>query len=1116
MGGRTAAAALASTEATGTPPYFYYANTSVPAVLRYLLVVMLLLLSAVPAVPGPAAPEFAPSYFDDDGDGVDDRLRPLLARGEAVNIFLVFDAEPGDAQRQALASLGLAPSYESHYLPVWQLDNVPAHKVSWLAVLPGLRLVEWQAIYYPLLDTSVRAIKARDSSTYDQVAWDRGLDGAGVVIAVLDTGVDNEHETFEDRFIAGVDCVGGCGDYTTEEGSGGDPDDRNGHGTHTASTALGTGGETDDDPADGEPDYIGTAPGARLVDVKVMTDLGAGGNILQGIEWCTDHADEDWDASGSDGIQVMSMSVGTSGGSDGSDSISQAANAAVAAGIVAVAAIGNDGDNEVPAPAAGDWVIAVGATDDQDTVDRDDDPVDSYSNYGPRDDDGDDDRWDEMKPDVVAPGSGITAAAGAPAPFTIATDGYTDMSGTSMSCPHVAGLAALILQDDPGLEPGPGYNEVMWRMRNFSEPWGAASEPDNSSKYNYYSGWGYVDAWEFVNVAQPDGEVSVLSSDPAEPIEGDDVTLGITVKNIGDAVLEGAHLELYADSDELETWNLPDIDPDDELTRTTQWSPTEGDYTLRAELFADNDENGDNDEFELPVSVGPPPQGVDLALAALAAEPDAPVHNEQVTLAATVINQGEEAADRFSVRFYDASGVFATVDGSALDPGAEAVVEAHWQASEGNHTLRAELFDIAPADQHAANDDRELELEVAPPPEEPDFAAAVLALQGELLAGETLDISFAVRNLGQTNGEVDVALELDGNVLESWDGLAVDAGAEVLLSTEWEAEASDHRLEVQLSGASPQEASTANNQLALDFSIAALEPQFSVTDIDYEETLTQGVATTVTVTIANDGSAAGSVELVLDAELTRVGAQTVEIEAGATREVVFGWTPADWGPSHLIATAADSSLSRSVWIFAPENQLPLAVAQVALAGSAWTSGEITVEAGQEVSFSGEESSDPDGEDLLLEYAWSIVDQHGVPFSLYGQQDARSFATIFNAAGTYTATLTVSDEREGIATAMVSVVVIPAPATTTPGGGDNDTTWVRIAGLLLLGMVLLAGGALALNRLRSEEEDDDYFDDVEGPLQLACPACRGTISVATPQRPVQLGCPHCQAQFILRE
>ena len=473
--------------------------------LRYVVVVMLLLLSGAPALPAPVAGEFAPSYFDSDGDGVDDRLAPLLAQGAAVDIFLVFNMAPGAEQRRMLASLELEPSYESHYLPVWQLDGVPTHKVGWLTALPGLQLVEWQAIYYPLLSTSVPAVKARDSSTYDDVAWDRGLQGAGVNIAILDTGVDNEHETFEGRFIAGVDCVGGCNDYTTEEDSGGDPDDRNGHGTHTASTALGTGGETDDD-GDGEPDYMGVAPEARLVDVKVMTDLGAGGNVLQGIEWCADHADEDW-GSGTAGIQVMSMSVGTSGGSDGSDAVSQAANAAVAAGIVAVAAMGNDGDNVVPAPAAGDWVIAVGATDDQDTVDRDGDPVADYSNYGPRDSDGDDDRWDELKPDVVAPGSGIRAAAGASAPFTIATDGYTDMSGTSMSCPHVAGLAALMLQDDPGLEPGAGQNEVMWRMRNFSEQWGPASEPDNSSKYNYVAGWGYADAWAFVNVAQADAQV---------------------------------------------------------------------------------------------------------------------------------------------------------------------------------------------------------------------------------------------------------------------------------------------------------------------------------------------------------------------------------------------------------------------------------------------------------------------------------------------------------------------------------------------------------------------------------------------------------------------------------
>ncbi|MEE3192075.1 MAG: hypothetical protein VX267_01150, partial [Candidatus Thermoplasmatota archaeon] len=100
---------------------------------------------------------------------------------------------------------------------------------------------------------------------------------------------------------------------------------------------------------------------------------------------------------------------------------------------------------------------------------------------------------------------------------------------------------------------------------------------------------------------------------------------------------------------------------------------------------------------------------------------------------------------------------------------------------------------------------------------------------------------------------------------------------------------------------------------------------------------------------------------------------------------------------------------------------------------------------------------------------------------------------------------------------VSVGVIPAPDPTTPdSSGGDDSDWLRSIGTLLFGLVVLAAGALALNRMRSEDDDDDYFEDIDGPLQLTCPACQGSISVATLQRPVQLGCPHCQAQFVLRE
>ena len=82
-----------------------------------------------------------------------------------------------------------------------------------------LKLIEWQAPVYPMLDTAVKAIKVRDSEDYSPVVWDKGLYGEGINVAVLDTGVDNEHETFgvyEDqgvrRFIAGMNCDGGSTD----------------------------------------------------------------------------------------------------------------------------------------------------------------------------------------------------------------------------------------------------------------------------------------------------------------------------------------------------------------------------------------------------------------------------------------------------------------------------------------------------------------------------------------------------------------------------------------------------------------------------------------------------------------------------------------------------------------------------------------------------------------------------------------------------------------------------------------------------------------------------------------------------------------------------------------
>ena len=890
---------------------------------RTLWLAILLVLSALaPAAAIPSAPQFAPSYFDTDGDGLDDRLAPMVARGEAVDIFVEFTVAPGAEHFAALAAQGLSPDYVSHYIPVVQLDAVPAGKVPALTALPDLKLVHWQDIYYPALDKSVGTIKVRQNDEYSPVVWDSGLTGDGINIAILDTGVDNEHETFEGRFIAGVDCVGGCGTYTTEEGSGGDPDDRHGHGTHTASTALGTGGETDDDD-NGEPDYMGVAPGARLIDVKVMTDLGAGGNILQGVDWCTNHADEDWDGSSNDGIQVMSMSVGTSGGSDGSDPISQAVNAAVANGIVAVSAMGNAGDEETPAPAAADWGIAVAWMNDQDTFDRTDDERNSDSNYGPRTDDNDGVRWDELKPDVIAPGNNIRAAAGAPAPFTVATNGYTPMSGTSMACPHVAGLAALLLEDDPSLGPEPGSNPMLWRLRNFSQQWGAASEPENSTRYNYFTGWGYVDGYSSLSADRPDGVIAALSFDPAEPLEGDTVEVMVEVANEGDAELEQGTLRLRADMVLVAERSVSSIAPGGSVTRLIDWEPAEGDYTLRAELVAvtpGESDSGNNDR-ELAVSVGPAPTGVDLAVIAIGLDPAAPVHNESVRVNATVRNSGDDTATHFEIRYYDDGEHFKTWrTDTNLAPGESYTFPYyHWHGEEGNHTLSARLFDIEPEDGNANNDEYDIEVEVATLPDEPDFTVESIFIEGVLEADEKLLFDVILRNLGKTDGTVDIEVRLDGEPYKIYyDQDIVSAGTAGYVFS-WTATLGEHTLAVSLSNADPEEASTDNNDLSQTFVVTDPQPHFVPLSMQVTPAAPlQGASVTVSVTVANDGDANGTAIVVLTAVGTQVDTVERNIAAGAQEVIDFVWVPAVSGNVPLRVTVGDERLDRTVPVAPPD------------------------------------------------------------------------------------------------------------------------------------------------------------------------------------------------------
>jgi hypothetical protein len=182
-------------------------------------------------------------------------------------------------------------------------------------------------------------------------------------------------------------------------------------------------------------------------------------------------------------------------GDNGTTAEANLVNQATDAGIVCVVAIGNDGTNRVPSPGSADGAITIGSVDDKNTVIRDDDGMSSFSNYGPRQSDNDDDDFDEEKPDITSYGSNIisaTFATSLPIPgagVNLADTEYDSKSGTSMATPIASGVIALMLEADPNLTP----DEVRDILRTSSEPRG---EPSDSafSRWNETYGYGIIDA----------------------------------------------------------------------------------------------------------------------------------------------------------------------------------------------------------------------------------------------------------------------------------------------------------------------------------------------------------------------------------------------------------------------------------------------------------------------------------------------------------------------------------------------------------------------------------------------------------------------------------------------
>jgi serine protease AprX len=285
-------------------------------------------------------------------------------------------------------------------------------------------------------------------------AWGTGRTGKGVTVAVLDSGIALDADLTQptSRILTAVN-------FADPLGTSPDP---GGHGTHVAGTIAGNGTRS-------AGQYVGIAPGANLVDVRVLDGNGNGrtSSVVLGVQWALAHRVQY-------NIRVLNLSLGApTPGSYRLDPLAAAVEIAWARGLVVVAAAGNTG-GAVDSPGADPYVLTVGATDDRETSGVADDLVGWFSSSGTP-------TGSSPKPDVVAPGRrivslrvpGSTLDRLMPDHVVTASNGasYFRLTGTSMATAVVSGAVALLLEQQPALTP----DQVKAIVKGTTQPFGQAS-----------------------------------------------------------------------------------------------------------------------------------------------------------------------------------------------------------------------------------------------------------------------------------------------------------------------------------------------------------------------------------------------------------------------------------------------------------------------------------------------------------------------------------------------------------------------------------------------------------------------------------------------------------------
>lgn len=326
---------------------------------------------------------------------VDSKLVDVLKSAKGL-IPVIVEMNPG-AKHADVSALG------GKLKDSWTVINgfsadLPAAAIQALAQNPNVKSISYDTVVNAYMNTAAPAVHADD-------LWAEGYDGDGVTIAILDTGI-YPHADLGARIV-------GFKDFINSRTA---PYDDNGHGTHIAGIAAGAG-----------TTYRGIAPHAKLVGVKVLNSAGSGSIavIINGINWIVSNKSVY-------GIKVLSISMGAQvTQSSTTDPLCAAVRSAWNAGIVVCVAAGS---STIGTPGNEPLVITVNACDDNGVLA-------SFAAKGPTPIDG----W--MKPDCMAPGVSITSLKNA-------STGYVTMSGSSMSTPIVAGIAAQYLEAYPTRTPG--------------------------------------------------------------------------------------------------------------------------------------------------------------------------------------------------------------------------------------------------------------------------------------------------------------------------------------------------------------------------------------------------------------------------------------------------------------------------------------------------------------------------------------------------------------------------------------------------------------------------------------------------------------------------------------